>query len=171
MARLQTENFIIGKKNYRVFYNISNTENIFSSSTFYANIFILISALQNGQALNLLAKCHKNKLIRKSDNLYVVVQDFQEILNAQVINEALANLRTIKTELSLQFQPTIMILHENPIYNLAALETQQRKRQCLNLVQNDELTILGSLQKSSLGCLCASPAESNNIMSIIKSLK
>lgn len=171
IAGLQTEKLIIGKKIYRVFYNISNTENILNSSTFYTNIFILVSALQNGQVLNQLANCYKNKLISKFDNLYIVVQDFQEILNAQVINEALANLRTIKTELNLQIQPTIMILHENPVYNLAALETQQKKRQCLNLVQNDELTILGSLQKSSFGCLCASPAESKNIMSIIKSFK
>ena len=168
---VQKENFIIGKQKYSVFHNPSNAESISSSSTFYANVFILISALQNGQALNQLAKCYKNKLIHKSDHLYIVVQDFQEIINAQVIHEALTSLKSIQTELGLQAQPTIMILHENPIYNLAALETQYRKRQCMKIVQNDEMAILNSLQKSSLGCLCVSPTESNNVMSIIKSFK
>lgn len=168
---VQKENFIIGKQKYSVFHNPSNAESISSSSTFYANVFILISALQNGQALNQLAKCYKNKLIHKSDHLYIVVQDFQEIINAQVIHEVLTSLKSIQTELGLQAQPTIMILHENPIYNLAALETQYRKRQCMKIVQNDEMAILNSLQKSSLGCLCVSPTESNNVMSIIKSFK
>lgn len=168
---VQKENFIIGKQKYSVFHNPSNAESISSSSTFYANVFILISALQNGQALNQLAKCYKNKLIHKSDHLYIVVQDFQEIINAQVIHEALTSLKSIQTELGLHAQPTIMILHENPIYNLAALETQYRKRQCMKIVQNDEMAILNSLQKSSLGCLCVSPTESNNVMSIIKSFK
>lgn len=168
---VQKENFIIGKQKYSVFHNPSNAESISSSSTFYANVFILISALQNGQALNQLAKCYKNKLIHKSDHLYIVVQDFQEIINAQVIHEALTSLKSIQAELGLQAQPTIMILHENPIYNLAALETQYRKRQCMKIVQNDEMAILNSLQKSSLGCLCVSPTESNNVMSIIKSFK
>ena len=167
----QKKNFIIGKQKYRVLHNPSNTEPFSSGSTFYANVFILISALQYGQALNQLDKCYKNKLIRKTDHLYLIVQDFQEIINAQVIQEALTSLKSIQTKLGLQPQPTIMILHENPTYNLAALETQQRKRQCIKMVQNDELAILNSLQKSSLGCLCASPAESKNIMSIIQSLK
>ena len=168
---VQKENFIIGKQKYSVFHNPSNVESISNCSTFYANVFILISVLQNGQAVNQLAKCYKNRLIHKSDHLYIVVQDFQEIINAQVIHEALTSLKSIQTELGLQAQPTIMILHENPIYNLAALETQYRKRECVKIVQNDELAILNSLQNSSLGCLCVSPTESNNVMSIIKSFK
>lgn len=168
---VQKDNFVIGKQKYSVFHNPSNAESISSNSTFYTNVFILISALQYGQALNQLDKCYKNKLIHKSEHLYIVVQDFQEIINAQVIHEVLTSLKSVQTELDLKIQPTIMILHENPIYNLAALETQHKKRQCMNIVQNDELAILNSLQKSSLGCLCASPAESKNVMSIIKSFK
>ena len=168
---VQKDNFIIGKQKYSVFFNPSTAESVLGGSTFYTNVFILISALQNGQALNQIAKCYKNKLMRKSDNLHIVVQDFQEIINAQVIHEALTSLMSIHTELGLQEQPKIMILHENPIYNLTAIETQHRKRQCMKIVQNDELAILSSLQKSSLGCLCASPAESKNVMSIIKSFK
>ena len=168
---VQKDNLIIGKQKYSIFFNPSTAESILSGSTFYANVFILISALLNGQALNQIAKCYKNKLMRKSDNLHIVVQDFQEIINAQVIHEALTSLMSIHTELGLQEQPKIMILHENPIYNLTAIETQHRKKQCMKIVQNDELAILSSLQKSSLGCLCASPTESKNVMSIIKTFK
>ncbi len=167
----QNESFSIGKQTYNLFYNLSTTETINRNASFYCNVFVLISALQYGHALSQLAKCQLQKFIRKSDNLYIVVQDFQEIVNAQVIDEALTSLRLIEPKLSLQSKPTFLIIHSNPVYNLAALETQHRIKYGNTIVQKDELSILNSLQKSSFGFLCSSPSDSNTIISIIKSLK
>lgn len=163
----KNESFIIERQNYRIFYDISNIETISSGSSLYSNVFVLISALQLGNALSQLANYHLNKFIHKTDKLYIVVQDFQEIMNAQVINEAISSLRIIESELGLQTNPIFMILHDNPIYNLAALETQYGKNQGIS----DEITILNNLQKSSLRFLCTSPSDSQNVISIIKALK
>ena len=167
----QNESFTIGRQCYKVCYNLSTTETIHRSTSVYCNVFVLISALQHGHALSQLANSQLKKFIRKSDNLYIVVQDFQEIVNAQVINEALSSLRLIESKLSFQSIPTFLLMHNNPVYNLAALETQQRRKLGVTIVQNDEMTILNSLQKSSFGFLCSSPLDSKIIISIIKSLK
>lgn len=167
----QNESFTIGRRNYKVFYNLSTTDTIHRGASLYCNVFVLISALQHGHALSQLANSQIKKFIRKSDNLYIVVQDFQEIVNAQVVNEALTSLRIIESKLSFQSRPTYFIMHSNPVYNLAALETQHRKKLGATIVQNDEQSILNSLQKSSFGFLCSSPLESKQIISIIKSLK
>lgn len=169
--KMQDESFMIGRQKYRVFYDVSNAEMIYRNSYSYSNVFVLISALQHGNTLSQLVNCHLNMFIRNSDNLYIVVQDFQEIINARVINESLTSLRIIESQLSLQTKLNIMIQHDNPIYNLVALETQHRKKQGLPIVQNDELTILNSLQKSSFAFLCSSPSDAENVISIIKSLK
>lgn len=166
----QNESFTIGSQNYKVFYNLSTTETIHRSASLYCNVFVLISVLQYGHALSQLANCQLNKFIMKSDNLYIVVQDFLEIVNAKVIYEALTSLRLIESRLSFQSTPTFLIMHSNPVYNLAAIETQQRKKHGDTIVQNDEISILNSLQKSSFRFLC-SPLYSNEISSIIKSLK
>ena len=170
VSGIQNESFTVGRQSYKVFYNLSTTETIHRSASLYCNVFILISALQHGHALSQLANSQLKKFIRKSDNLYIVVQDFQEIVNAQVVNEALTSLRLIESKLSFESKPAFLIMHSNPVYNLAALETQQKKKLGATIVQNDEQTILNSLQKSSFGFLC-STLDSESIISIIKSLK
>jgi len=167
---IQNESFTIGEQKYQVFYNLLNTKTIKHSTSFNANVFVLVSALQNGHALSQLANCQLDQFVRKSDNLYIVVQDFQEIVNAQVIKETITSLRLIESKLDFQSKPTYLIMHSNPMYNLAALETQHRKKGT-TIVQNDELTILNCLQQSSLGFLCSSPIDSKIIISIIQSLK
>ena len=167
----KNESFTVGLQNYKVFYNLSTTETIYRSASLYCNVFLLISALQHGHALSQLANSQLKKFIRKSDNLYIVVQDFQEIVNARVINEALTSLRLIESKLSFHPMVTFLIMHSNPVYNLAAIETQERKKLGTTIVQNDELAILKSLQESSFGFLCSSPLDSEIIISIIKSLK
>lgn len=164
------ESFTIGKQNYKLFYNLSTTDKIHRSASLYCNVFILISALQHGHALSQLVNSQIKEFIKKSDNLYIVVQDFQEIVNAQVVYEALTSLRIIESKLGFDSKPTFLIMHSNPVYNLAAIETQQKKKLGATIVQNDELTILNSLQKSSFGFLC-STLDSESIISIIKSLK
>ena len=166
---IQEKSFSFGRQSFRVFYN-PDIDTITRNPSFYCNIFILINALQQGHALSRLANCHLNRFIRKSDNLYIVVQDFQEIVNAQVIKDALTSLKLIE-KIELKTRPTFLIMHSNPVYNLAALETQHRKQNGNPIVQNDELTILNSLQQSSFGFLCSSSSESKIIMSIIQSLK
>ncbi len=164
------ESFTIGKQNYKLFYNLSTTDKIHRSASLYCNVFILISALQHGHALSQLVNSQIKEFIKKSDNLYIVVQDFQEIVNAQVVYEALTSLRIIESKLGFDSKPTFLIMHSNPVYNLAAIETQQKKKLGATIVQNDEQTILNSLQKSSFGFLC-STLDSESIISIIKSLK
>lgn len=163
--------FTIGNNKFQVIYNATNKDVKLQSSTFYKNVFVLVSALQYGQALSQIDKLDLAKFVRKSDNLYLVVQDFHEIQNAQVINEALSSLKFIDKKLNLPSKPTIMLLHENPIFNLSAIETQNKKKQGVTIVQKDELTILSSLQNSSFGFLCRSPIDLNNVITIIKSLK
>jgi hypothetical protein len=164
------ESFTIGKQNYKLFYNLSTTDKIHRSASLYCNVFILISALQHGHALSQLVNSQIKEFIKKSDNLYIVVQDFQEIVNAQVVYEALTSLRIIESKLGFDSKPTFLIMHSNPVYNLAAIETQERKKLGDTIVQNDELAILHSLQRSSFGFLCSSPLDSERIISIIKSL-
>ena len=74
------ESFTIGKQNYKLFYNLSTTDKIHRSASLYCNVFILISALQHGHALSQLVNSQIKEFIKKSDNLYIVVQDFQEIM-------------------------------------------------------------------------------------------
>ncbi len=167
----KNESFTIGRQSYKIFYNLSTTEKLYRSVSIYCNVFVLISALQHGHALSQLANSPLMKFIRKSDNLYIVIQDFQEIMNAQVVSEALTSLRLIESKISFPSKPTYLIMHSNPVYNLAAIETQKRKKLGAIIVQNDEMTILNSLQKSSFGFLCSSPSDSKIIISIIKSLK
>ena len=170
MYDIQDKSFFVGRQSFRVFYN-PDMGTITRNLSYYCNVFILINALQHGHALSQLANCHLNKFIRKSDNLYIVVQDFQEIVNAQVINDALTSLKSIEYKIELKTRPTFLIMHSNPVYNLAALETQHRKQNGNPIVQNDELTILNSLRQSSFGFLCSSSSESKIIISIIQSLK
>ncbi len=167
----KNESMTIGRRSYKLFYNLTNADRINRNASLYCNVFVLISALQHGHALSQLANCQINKFIRKSDNLYIVVQDFQEIVNAQVVSEAINSLRLVESILCFQSKPTFLIMHSNPAYNLAALETQHRKKLGTTIVQNDELAILHCLQNSSFGFFCSSPKDAKIINSIINSLK
>lgn len=165
------DTFACHGNDFQVYYNVLGMDRVKRLSFSPANVFVLLSALQHGQALTLLNRIKLHSFLHKADNLFLVVQDFEEIVNADVVEEALGNLLEVQHTLSLQGKLTVFLMHENVVYNLAALETQRRKGKNPVLLHNDELCILSDLRSSVFRSQCVSPCVANTIMKIIKSLK
>lgn len=60
------------------------------------------------------------------DNMFFVVQDFQEIIIANDVENSIDNMIELQNDLP-NTHSMILFNHENPIYNLAALEIQTKK--------------------------------------------
>ena len=88
------------------------------------NMFILVNAIQQGAAKKQIMNI--KSMFGKQDKIYFVAQDFQEILTADAVDEMLENMCDLVKEFN-NYDCKVLFCHENPIYNLAAAETQIRK--------------------------------------------
>lgn len=169
---LEGEPIISRNIRFRFFYNQERIDG-FCHTKSPCNCFVLISALQQGQALKRLAQCGLYEYIRESDNLYIVVQDFMEIINAENGIESLTELKAaLSNEKSLKTSPIILPLHNNPVFSAVALITQYITRTGHSIEHKDEITIAAKFQNNKVfRLLCKSPGDKNVISKIIKSLK
>lgn len=130
------------------------------------NILILVNATQFGAALTEIAKSKILRLIDKSDKVTMVVQDFQEILNGNSVDETLGNMISIRNnkDLSKNVSYNIMLLHDNPLYNLVAAEAQATR--CLH--QSDEIRIIHDIQTKFPYLLPRNKSERNKVEATIR---
>ena len=114
------------------------------SSNTAKNVFVLVNAIQFGAAMSEIFKLKLGNIIRRMDRLYLVVQDFNEIMNGDCVSETLDNVLGLRNrkELNMRCSTSIMLLHDNPVYNMAAVEAQVTG--CTQ--QYDEIRILNNLQ-------------------------
>lgn len=105
------------------------------------NLLFLVNATQIGAAAKEMAQCDIGNALGKADHLFLVVQDLQEVINGGSLEEAPVNMRGLKEKLGLPLQPTILFLHDNPVYNMAAVESQRSVQ-----THSDEVNLMGDLQ-------------------------
>ena len=111
---------------------------------FNKDIYILVNATQIGAALSEISRSKVKSFIKCDDGLFFVIQDFNEIINGNSVSETLDNTIGIKQQLGINnANVKYFLLHDNPIYNLAAAEAQAIG--CTT--QADESKILNDLQK------------------------
>lgn len=130
------------------------------------NIFILVNATQFGAALTEIAKSKILELINISDNITMVIQDFQEIINGYSVDETLDNMISIRNnkDLSKNVSYKIMLLHDNPLYNLVAAEAQATRCQH----QSDEIRIINDIQTKFPYLLPRNKSERNKVETTIR---
>lgn len=100
--------------------NVSSQPKV-SSST---NYFILTNAIQYGSALKQIYDSGIKAVIKSNDKLYFVVQDMEEVIKGGCLKETISNMLMINKQLDIPHSANIILMHENPIYNLAAMEAQ-----------------------------------------------
>lgn len=129
------------------------------------NVFVLVNTTQIGAALNEIAKLKIYGSLNHKDILYLVTQDFNEIINGDSVSESLDNIIALKQHSELKLSTLscqFLLLHDNPIYNLAAAEAQAVG--CAT--QYDEIKILNDLQKR-FGFLLPKDKSMRNIVETI----
>ena len=100
------------------------------------NYFFMVNAIQYGQA------CHRiinnigiKEVIRPQDRLYFIVEDFREIISAEeatshdFVNDTLKNMVDLRRLTAPHCQAFIMLLHDNPLYNMIAMEVQLNRHE------------------------------------------
>lgn len=109
------------------------------------NIFVLINATQFGAALKEILDIKLENITRRMDILYLVIQDFNEIMNGNSVAETLDNIIGLKNrkDFNVRYSFKVILLHDNLLYNMAAVEAQVTG--CFK--QSDEIRILHDLQK------------------------
>lgn len=127
--------------------------------------YILVNATQIGAALSEISRIKLYNILRNDDGLCLVIQDFNEIMNGNSVSETLDNVMGIKRQLNIGITKIrYLLLHDNPIYNLAAAEAQSTG--CTTQV--DEIRILNDLQKKFHYLLPQNKAERNIVESTIR---
>lgn len=107
-------------------------------------VCILVNATQIGAAMNEISRYKAINMLTRNDDLYFVIQDLNEIINGNSVSESLDNVIGIKRQLGINnTNVRYLLLHDNPIYNLAAAEAQSIG--CTT--QFDEIEIFNELQK------------------------
>ena len=111
------------------------------------NVFVLVNATQFGAAMSEIARFKLSSILSNTTTLYFVVQDFNEIMNGNSVSETLDNIIGMKKKRELDICCTCkyLLLHDNPIYNLAAAEAQAVG--CAT--QFDETTFFHNLERFS----------------------
>lgn len=128
-------------------------------------VYVLVNATQIGATLNEISRYKVKNLLSTNDELFFVVQDFNEIMNGNSVSETLDNVIGIKRSLDIgNTKVWYLLLHDNPIYNLAAAEAQAVG--CTT--QFDEIKILNDLQKKFNYLLPQIKAERNIVESTIR---
>ncbi len=108
------------------------------------NIFILVNATQFGAAQKEIAALKLKDDTGSTDAIYFVIQDFHEIMNGGSVDETLDNINGMKSHgiMGTRQSVKVMLLHDNPLYNMAVAEAQTTG--CSK--QSDEIRILHDLQ-------------------------
>lgn len=88
------------------------------------NYFILTNAIQYGSALKQINDSGLKKTLKSNDKLYFVVQDMEEVIKGDCLKETISNMIMINKQLGIPHSADILLMHDNPIYNLAAMEAQ-----------------------------------------------
>jgi hypothetical protein len=128
-------------------------------------IYILVNAHQDGSAKNQIDKLKLKDVLHLSDRVFFVVQEFDSIINAG--DETIKELRDIMLGYFDTFEITankglILINDDNPLYNLAFIESQLNP--CTGL--SDETDLMNNL-KSKFSFL-SSPEMLKNIRYLIQ---
>lgn len=129
------------------------------------NVYILVNATQFGAAMSEISKLKLQNCVTRLDHVYFVIQDFQEIINGDSVVETLTNVLSIRNYQGGKVicSCNVLLLHDNPIYNLAAAEAQTIG--CTK--QYDEIRILNSLQTKFGFLFPRDRATRNNVETII----
>lgn len=109
-----------------------------------ANVYVLINAVQFGSALKQVAACELGSIFSRTDKVFTVIQDFNETVNAQAVEETLSNMLTIGKETGLCIPYSVLVNHENPVFNMVAAEAQLNPCK----LQSDEISLLNDVQKN-----------------------
>ena len=154
------------RKDIRIIHKPKNA--IPSQPALRKNIFLLVNATQIGAAENEISKISLSQALGKNDNLFLIVQDFQEIITGGAVEETLDSMirMTKRKEFKVDCRSWILLLHDNPIYNLAAVETQMYG----NIKQTDEINILGGLRNNFRFLFPKSASDEKVIHSIINKI-
>lgn len=107
------------------------------------NLFVMFNAIQYGEARNALERLEVFSTLNVNDRLFLVVQDFEELINGDCVCDALRNMKEACAELNTQAMRSILINSENPIYGLAALYAEMSNTNLLI----DEVECLSELRK------------------------
>lgn len=129
------------------------------------SIYLLVNATQIGAAMSEISRFKVVNSLRNNYDLYLVIQDFNEIMNGNSVSETLDNVIEIKRNLNISnTNIRYLLLHDNPIYNLAATEAQAIG--CTT--QFDEIKILNDLQTKFNYLLPQNKYERNKVESTIR---
>ena len=106
-----------------------------------SSVFILFNGTQIGSAeryLYSISECVKD---RSDIRLFWVVQDFQEVINAQDIEGCLCELKCFAEDSFPELNIKFLLVHENPLYNLALSAIQEKD----SLSQTDSVEVINDL--------------------------
>ena len=125
----------------------------------------MVNATQIGAALSEISRFKVTNLLKNNDELFLVIQDFNEIMNGNSVSESLDNVIGIKQQLGIfNVKVRYLLLHDNPIYNLAVTEAQSIG--CTT--QFDEIEILNNIQKKFYYLLPSDKSKRNFAESTIR---
>ncbi len=107
-------------------------------------MFFLINAIQIGAAIKQLNELRLSELLTNGDSLFFVIQDFREVITGEDVEGVISKMKNITTQLKMCFKSQLILaVHENPIYNLALIESQLSQSK----THNDEIKTLNNLHK------------------------
>lgn len=128
-------------------------------------VYVMVNATQIGAALSEISRFKVTNLLKNNDELFLVIQDFNEIMNGNSVSESLDNVIGIKQQLGIfNVKVRYLLLHDNPIYNLAVTEAQSIG--CTT--QFDEIEILNNIQKKFYYLLPSDKSKRNFAESTIR---
>ena len=90
-----------------------------------SNVVILVNSTQIGERNAREAILNIAKRIPRNCRVFLVVQNFQESINGNNVEETIENMLVLGRDLNLTMLPTILFAHCNPIFNMAAIQSQQ----------------------------------------------
>ena len=108
------------------------------------NILILVNAIQFGAAVKQIEMLQLASQLTVNDSVYFVIQDFNEIINADCVDETLFNILGLAEALKIKMKCTVALQHENPLFNMACLQVQVNGCQ----TQKDEIELIKSIRNS-----------------------
>ncbi|MBQ0088200.1 MAG: dynamin family protein [Prevotellaceae bacterium] len=128
-------------------------------------VYLLVNATQIGAAMSEISRYNVTNLLKDNDDFCLVIQDFNEVMNGNSVSETLDNVVGIKRQLNISnTKVQYLLLHDNPVYNLAATEAQTIG--CVT--QFDEIKIFNDLQKKFNYLLPQNNSERNIVESTIR---
>jgi molybdopterin converting factor small subunit len=128
------------------------------------NWLVMFNAIQYGAALNAMHRSGLPEFIQKNDRLFLIVQDFRELCNADGVKDGLDNMKNVCRELNIESTPLILLNDNNPIYSLAAVQVQHTRCE----THMDEVNLMNFIQDHFPYLL--DPMAERTIHNIIQSL-